>query len=57
MRVSVPPNVVVVMKSILAAAELFSIEGSGAVCMRLIQPWEQMYCMDIHAAHTHTHTK
>lgn len=53
-----PPSVVVVVKSILAAAELCSIEGSAAVCMGLFQPWNQMCCSNAHAAvHTHTHLK
>lgn len=40
MRVCVSPNVVVVMKSILAAAELCSIEGSAAVAMSALSAME-----------------
>ena len=54
--VSLPPNVVVVMKSILATAELCSIEGSAAVCMRLSQPGNHTVCIAVIYRHTHVHT-
>lgn len=52
MTVYVPPNVVVVMKLILAGAELCSIEGTAAVCMRLRKPWNELHCTNVHATHT-----
>lgn len=54
MRVSMPPNAAVAMKSILTASELCGRAGRAAVCVKLPQPWSNTICAALmHMLHTY----